>query len=58
VIKEIAQPTVSKTAARLKLYVEKTPKGTRSPNFGDSVMMNYWPVDDRFGYDITQSGVY
>jgi phage terminase large subunit len=57
VLKEISQPTVNKTVARLKLYVEKTPKGTRSPNIGDSVMMNYWPVDDRWGYDVTMSGV-
>jgi phage terminase large subunit len=32
--KELAQPTKG-LSARLKLIVNKTPKGTRSPNLGD-----------------------
>jgi phage terminase large subunit len=55
--KEIAQPTTSRSSARLRLIVDKTPPGTRSPNIGDSVMMNFWPVDDVHGYDITMGGV-
>jgi phage terminase large subunit len=41
--KELAQPT-SGYSGRMKLMVNKTPDGTRSPNLGDSVMMNFWPV--------------
>jgi phage terminase large subunit len=55
--KEIAQPTSKPSGTRLRLIVDKTPEGSRSPNFGDSTMMNFWPVDDTFGYDITMSGV-
>lgn len=40
--KELSQPTASKSA-RLKLMVDKTPDGTRSPNIGDAIMMAYWP---------------
>lgn len=41
--KELSQPTMG-LSARMKLLIEKTPEGTRSPNMADTVMMNYWPV--------------
>lgn len=48
--KELSQPTASKSAAKLKLQVDKKPDGTRSPNLADAVMMAFWPVDIH-GYD-------
>lgn len=47
--KELCQVTASK-GAKLKLVVDKTPEGTRSPNLADAVMMAYWPV--KSGYDL------
>jgi phage terminase large subunit len=47
--KELCQVTASK-GARLKLVIDKTPEGTKSPNLADAVMMDYWPI--RSGYDI------
>ncbi|GFO81791.1 MAG: hypothetical protein A49_14180 [Methyloceanibacter sp.] len=41
--KELSQPTAGKSA-RLKLLVDKTPAGARSPNMADAVMMLYWPM--------------
>lgn len=41
--KELSQPTAGKSA-RMKLLVNKTPEGTRSPNIADAVMMAYWPM--------------
>lgn len=43
--KELAQPTASK-GARMKMIIDKTPKGTRSPNMGDVVMMVFWPIEE------------
>ena len=43
--KELAQPTASK-GARLKMVIDKTPKGTRSPNIGDAIMMAFWPMTE------------
>lgn len=40
--KELCQVTASK-GAKLKMVVDKTPDGAKSPNIGDSVMMNYFP---------------
>lgn len=40
--KELSQPTYGRSTA-LKILVNKTPEGTRSPNLGDAVMMAYWP---------------
>lgn len=48
--KELSQPTSGKSA-RMKLIVNKTPEGTRSPNVADAVMMCYWPVPSA-GYDM------
>lgn len=43
-IDELSQATSSLSPGRLKLVVNKSPAGTRSPNCADSVVMNYWPV--------------
>lgn len=44
--KELSQPTISKDA-RMKLIVDKSPGGTKSPNLGDAIMMAYWPMPVR-----------
>lgn len=41
--KEISQATMEKST-KLKLVVNKTPNGTKSPNLADAVVMCYWPV--------------
>jgi phage terminase large subunit len=41
--KELSQATRGKTGA-LKMVVNKTPEGTRSPNMADAVVMVYWPL--------------
>lgn len=41
--KELSQPTATK-GARMRLLINKTPDGTRSPNLGDAIMMMFWPV--------------
>jgi phage terminase large subunit len=40
---EMSQPTAGKSTT-LKMKINKTPDGTRSPNLGDVVMMCYWPL--------------
>jgi phage terminase large subunit len=47
--KELCQVTASK-GARLKMVIDKTPEGTKSPNLADAVMMDYWPIAS--GYDL------
>ena len=47
--KELCQVTASK-GARLKMVIDKTPPGTKSPNLADAVMMDFWPLSS--GYDI------
>lgn len=42
--KELSQATASRTTASLKLVVDKSPPGTRSPNLADAVVMAFWPV--------------
>ena len=42
--KELSQPTATRSASTLKLVVNKTPPGTRSPNLADAVVMCFWPV--------------
>lgn len=42
--KEISQPTAAKSGKKLKMVINKTPDGTKSPNLGDATMMAYWPV--------------
>lgn len=41
--KELSQPTHSQ-GAKLKMVVDKTPEGTRSPNLADAVVQVFWPV--------------
>jgi hypothetical protein len=43
-VKELSQATASKGAS-MKLVVNKTPPGTKSPNLADAVVMDYWPID-------------
>lgn len=45
--KELAQPTMGKSTQSLKMLVEKSPPGTRSPNIADSLIQCYWPSDKR-----------
>jgi hypothetical protein len=47
--KELSQPTASKSA-RMKLIVDKSPEGTRSPNIADAVMMAFWPAKTTLTY--------
>lgn len=49
--KELCQVTASK-GARLKMVIDKTPPGTKSPNLADAVMMDYWPLSS--GYDLVR----
>lgn len=42
-VKELSQPTITHTSA-MKLLIEKTPEGARSPNLADAVMMAFWPI--------------
>jgi hypothetical protein len=44
-LKELAQPTRGQSAS-LKMLINKTPDGTRSPNLGDGTMMAYFPVQN------------
>lgn len=48
-VKELSQPTAGK-GATMKLVVNKTPDGTRSPNLADAAIMSLWPVTDN-SYD-------
>lgn len=41
--KELCQPTRGLSGS-MKMLVNKAPDGTKSPNLGDTVMMNYWPA--------------
>jgi hypothetical protein len=41
--KELSQATASK-GSRLKLVVDKSPEGTRSPNLADAIVMAFWPM--------------
>lgn len=43
---EMSQPTKGQSAGSLKLVVNKTPKGTKSPNTGDSIVMAYFPAPE------------
>jgi hypothetical protein len=43
ICKELAQPTRGQSG-RLKMIVDKTPKGTKSPNLADAGVMAYFPV--------------
>lgn len=41
-LKELSQPTATQSST-MKLMVNKTPDGTKSPNLADCVIMDYWP---------------
>lgn len=41
--KELSQATMGQ-GSRLKLVVDKSPEGTKSPNLADSIIMAYFPV--------------
>jgi len=41
--KELSQATISRGSS-LKLVVDKSPPGTKSPNMADAVVMAYWPI--------------
>jgi phage terminase large subunit len=51
--KELSQATRGKTGA-LKMLVNKTPEGTRSPNMADAVVMAFWPLphQKRYTWDV------
>ncbi len=49
--KELSQPTIGRST-RLKMLINKTPEGTRSPNFGDMIMQLYWPVEGAIPYHL------
>jgi hypothetical protein len=53
-IKELSQPTMTQ-GSRLKMVIEKKPDGAKSPNIGDSVMMNYFPIKIGELFDIPDS---
>lgn len=42
--KELSQVTATRTTSSLKLIINKTPPGTRSPNKADAVVMAFWPL--------------
>jgi len=50
--KELSQATRGKTGA-LKMVVNKTPEGTRSPNMADAVVMAYWPCPRASSYTLS-----
>jgi hypothetical protein len=47
--KELAQPTYGQSTSSLKLLVQKTPEGTKSPNLYDATMQAYFPAPDQHG---------
>ena len=42
--KELGQATSSRSTGAMKLVVDKSPPGTRSPNLADAIVMAFWPV--------------
>lgn len=53
--KELSQPTMGK-GTRLRLLINKKPKGTRSPNDADAVMQAYFPLENT-SYDSSMEWV-
>lgn len=43
IVTELSQPTYGQSG-RLRLLINKKPDGAKSPNYGDAVMMCYWPA--------------
>jgi phage terminase large subunit len=48
--KELSQATRGRTGA-LKMIINKTPEGTRSPNMADAVVMAFWPLPRASNYN-------
>lgn len=48
--KELSQ-AVSRKDGRMRLVVDKSPEGTKSPNIGDAIVMAFWPKDND-GFDL------
>ena len=53
--KELAQPTISPNG-QMKQVVDKKPKGTKSPNLADAVVMAFFPLDLDSGPLVGQYG--
>jgi phage terminase large subunit len=49
--KQLSQPTRGRTGA-LKMLVNKTPEGTKSPNKADALVMAFWPVRPASNYTL------
>jgi len=49
---ELSQPTYKLSTAG-KMIIDKTPDGSRSPNYGDSVMIRFAPRDPQGTYDLS-----
>lgn len=45
-IKELSQPCMIKSTS-LKMQIDKKPDGAKSPNLGDSLVMNYFPARNK-----------
>ena len=45
--KELSQATATTDNAKMKMVVDKSPDGTKSPNLADAMVMVYWPVRSR-----------
>jgi len=43
---ELSQPIITRDTRTMKLVVDKTPEGTKSPNLGDAVCMSFFPWHD------------
>lgn len=43
-IKQLSQATYTTSSGSGKLIINKKPKGTKSPNKADAVVMAYWPI--------------
>ena len=50
--KELSQATVGK-GAKMKLLINKTPEGTKSPNLADAVAMCYFPIAAKSSYNLS-----
>lgn len=52
--KELCQVRAIKSPSTMKMKIDKSPEGTKSPNCGDAVVMAFWPAGS--GYDISVLG--
>lgn len=43
--KELSQATFTRSTSTLKLVVDKSPEGTKSPNLADAIVMAFWPAN-------------